>query len=523
MRSRYAIVPILVLGILLSGSPLQSSQQGSADKEFLLEVQKNSANFFWEQANPKNGLIKDSSDEFSPCSVGAVGFGLVALCILEKNGWQSRRAVMQRLVRTLKTLRDKVEHEHGFFYHFVNMHNGKRVWLSEASSIDTALVVAGALFAGEYFKNTEVETLARQIYERVDWQWMMNGRNVMSMGYKPESGFLPYCWDSFNEGLLLYALAIGSPTHPISKNAWWAWSRPMSKSKAGEMVYCRTGSLFVYQYPNAFLDFRNLNDGHVNYWKNSVKATLANRFFCIQNKRKFKTYDENVWGITASLGPDGYKGYGAEPADEAVHDGTVAPSAAAGSLPFTPKISIAALRTMVDRYGDRVYGRYGFYDAFNVEKDWWAQTYIGIDQGITVVMIENLLDHTVWAYFMKHPSIKKWAALCMKPVHKKEKARKKRVVVARQPRKTLPAQLGMATCTANAGGTKELFSRLKVGPQMALAQVEELGTALYVPERNTLPAELAMVETEFRQDNSHLVVITLIKISIFGWWGLSLA
>ncbi len=433
------------LVIMVCFTPMSTVPFGNtqfmAQMDFLRQVQRDASMYFWDQSNPNNGLIKDSSDSYSPCSVASVGFGLVALCLMEKNGWKSREAVMQRVTRTLRTLRDKVAHERGFFYHFVSMQNGRRIWKSEASSIDTALVIAGAVFAGEYFKNTEIESLAQEIYERVDWPWMMNGREVMSMGYLPESGFLPYYWDTYNEGLLLYALAIGSPTHPIRREAWWSWHRPVTDSMAGPMVYCRTGSLFVYQYAQAFIDFRNLNDGRINYWKNSVKATLANRYFCIQQKAFFKTYDDYVWGLSASLGPDGYKGYGAEPSDGALHDGTVTPCAAAGSMAFTPRLSTKTLWTMYEKYGKKVYGHYGFVDAFNVDRDWWSTSYIGINQGITVMMIENTLEHTVWAYFMKHPAIKRWAEACMTPVVQRKK------ISPKTARITLPAHKSVAECT----------------------------------------------------------------------------
>ncbi len=427
---------LVLLGVFFCLGPVRTESR--LNLQFLQQLQRDSAKYFWEQVNPVNGLIKDSSEQYAPCSIGAVGFGLVSLCIMEKNGWRSREEVLQRLTRTLRFLRDRVQHERGFFYHFVSMRNGQRVWKSEASSIDTALVVAGALFAGEYFKNSEIERLAKEIYERVDWAWMMNGGDLMSMGYTPEGGFLPYRWDSYNECLLLYALAIGSPTYPVAEKAWHSFRRPVTQSMAGPMVYCRTGSLFVYQYPHAFLDFRHLNDGGINYWKNSVKATLANRYFCIQNKSAFKTYDDNVWGLTASLGPDGYKGYGAEPADEPLHDGTVSPCAVAGSLPFTPKLAMDALMTMHSRYGKKVYGNYGFYDAFNVEKDWWSNVYIGINQGITVMMIENLTEHTIWAYFMKIPAVRKWADVCMTSPPTRRK------VLARGERKTIAAVRALA-------------------------------------------------------------------------------
>jgi len=380
---------------------------------FLKKIQKDSFLYFWNEANPNNGLVKDSSDPYAPSSIAAVGFGITAVCIAETHGWVSHDEAYARVLNTLLALRDIVAHERGFFYHFVSMYDGKRAWLSEASSIDTAIVVSGALFAGQFYKGTEVEKVADQIYRRVDWKWMLNGKKMLCMGWKPETGFLPHYWDAYSELILVYALAIGSPTHPIPVDCWQQWERPVADTKLGRVVFCPTGSIFAYQYAHAWIDLRNLVDDDVNYFDNSMKATILNRAFCIQKSKDFKSYGVDSWGLTACQGPDGYRGYGAKPG-RPDHDGTVAPCAAAGSIPFAPRITINALKHMYRNFKDNLYGRYGFRDAYNLDRNWWCDKYLGIDQGITVLMIENYLYGSVWSYFMRVPYIEKWRSMCMK-------------------------------------------------------------------------------------------------------------
>lgn len=405
-------ISAFALPLLLALTIVSISKADMTDEAFLDKLEYASILYFAEEANPKNGLVKDSSRPGAPCSVAAVGFGLTAMCIGDARGWIDRDKAYDRVLRTLKAFRDDVPNEHGFFYHFLDMRMGSRTWNSELSSIDTALFLAGALFAGEYFKGTEVEKIAGEIYERVDWLWMMNGKPVMCMGWKPDSGFLWYYWDSYSEAMILYALAIGSPTHPIPKDAWFAWKRPVDLYKGYEVVYCTTGSLFTYQYSHAWIDFRNLYDGKVNYFENSINATKANREFCIDNASKYKTYGENSWGLTACLGPEGYKGYGAKPG-EGISDGTIAPCGMAGAIVFDPQASLSGLKYLYDNHKDFLYGKYGFKDAFNLNKDWWAEEYLGIDVGITLIMIENFRSGLVWEKFMKLEAIKKWADLCL--------------------------------------------------------------------------------------------------------------
>ena len=396
---------VTVLPSLASAETLTKS-----DDVFLDKVEKDIFRFFWEQANPKNGLIKDSSRPGAPCSIASTGFGLTAICIAESRGWISHEKAYKRILTTLLTFRDKLHNEHGFFYHFLDMGSGKRVWNCELSSIDTALFLAGALFAGEYFKGTEIEKVAKQIYERVDWQWMSRG-NFISMGWKPETGLFPALWSSYNELMIIYALAIGSPTHPIESKAWHLWQRPKGKYAGYELIYCFTGSLFVYQYSHAWIDFRKLDDDSINWFENSVEATKANRQFCIDNMNKYKTYGPNVWGLTASVGPYGYKGYGAKPGSP-IHDGTMCPAGAGGSIVFTPELSISALKYMYENYGNRIYDKYGFKDAFNLDKNWYSYEHLGISQGIMMLMIENYRTGMVWEYFMKNEYIQNWISRC---------------------------------------------------------------------------------------------------------------
>ena len=212
----------------------------SADERFLERLEYDSILYFVRETNPFNCLVKDSSRPGSPASVAAAGFGLTAICIGESRGWIDTEDAKYLVLKTLKTFRDDVPNEHGFFYHFLDMRTAQRAWNSEASSIDTALFLAGALFAGEYFKGTEIEKIANELYERVDWPWMLNGKKILCMGWKPEEGFLPYYWDSYSEAMILYALAIGSPTHPIQPECWREWKRPVDSYKEFRMVYCTT-------------------------------------------------------------------------------------------------------------------------------------------------------------------------------------------------------------------------------------------------------------------------------------------
>lgn len=372
------------------------------DDDALLDaVARSTFDFFWYEVNPDTGLIKDRSTPTSASSVASVGFGLAAIPIGIERGWISHDEGYARALTTLKTFANGgVEGRNGFFFHFVDMQTGRRAWGSELSSIDTTLFIAGALTAAQYFAETEVAQLANQLYAQMDWQWMMDGGNMVSMGWMPESGFLDATWDHFDESILLYVLAIGSPTYPAPVSMWDAMRRPLNRE--GEYIYLPSEPLFVYQYPLAFLNLRGKEDKFANYFNNTTRACARNRQFSLERAERFTTYQHGVWGLSASDGPRGYRAYGAEDGN---HDGTIAPYASAACVPFTRDAAIESMRAMLREYGVQVWGKYGFVSAFNADVDWYSTEYIGIDQGVILLMIANTQDDIVWNLFMQNPHI----------------------------------------------------------------------------------------------------------------------
>ncbi len=379
-----------------------------SDKQFLELIQRKAFGYFWMEANSDTGLIKDKAnnfkdDNFKIASVAAVGFALSSYPIAVEKGWISKEEALERVLNTLFYFRDKLDNVHGFFYHFVGMDNGKRVWNCELSSIDTALFLAGALGAGEYF-GSKVRELAEELYERVEWDWMMAEGDTLSMGWMPETGFLPDRWNRYGEQLLMYLFAIGSPTHPISPDVWDGIRRSVWDYEG--FTCLASPPMFTHQYSHIWVDFRDKHDNYVDYFQSSVNATLANREFCVNNSSNSMTFNKNSWGLTACESPAGYHAYGAPPG-YAYYDGTVAFTAVGGSIPFAPKETIGALRWMYNNYKDYVWGKYGFSDSLNRDKDWYSDTVIGIDQGPMLLMIENYLTGSVWDYFMSNKYIEK--------------------------------------------------------------------------------------------------------------------
>lgn len=401
--------------LTVSPSPtnLETSLAALGDDEFLDVLERLTFQYFWNEANPDTGLIRDRSTETSPASIAAIGFGLSAIIVGKTRGWISEQDAYSRTLRTLQTLErlqqstdTNAESNHGFFYHFIDPSTGRRVWDSELSSIDTALLIAGVLHTGQHFKNTEIEEIADRIYRRVEWDWMLNGGSTLSHGWKPETGFLPYRWEGYNEAAILYLLALGSPTHPIPASSWEAWGRTFQRGqyKGPELFFVSTGSLFAYQYSHIWVDFRNKKDAFANYWENSRRAVEANRRFVYDNRDRCQTYGETTWGLTASDGPYGYQGYGAMPGD-ALNDCTISPSGSGGSVALVPELAIPALRFMYAEYGKNIWGKYGFKDAFNVDRNWWDEDYVGINQGAMLLMIENYRSGLLWNEFMQIPYI----------------------------------------------------------------------------------------------------------------------
>ena len=388
------------------------------DEVFLEDLSHRAFQYFLEHADARTGLVLDralASGEAHPpghpshniTSSAATGFGLTALCIGVERGWISRDEARRRVLTTLHFFAERAAQEHGWFLHWMDAETGERRWQSEYSSIDTALLLAGVLTARQYFRDdAEVFRLATTIYERVDFQWMLAGHPTqLSHGWRPESGFIKSRWDTYSEHLILQLLATGSPTHPITPLAWRAWSR--KRITYAGYTYINDGPLFTHQYTQAWADLRGARESwypFTDYFANSAAATRAHRQFCISLSSEFPGYGPDVWGISASDSEHGYVAWGGPPRDPAT-DGTVVPNAPAGSLMFTPDISLAALRTMKEKFGARVYGRYGFADAFNPNDGWVDTDVIGLDQGITLLSAENLRDGFVWRYFMRNKEI----------------------------------------------------------------------------------------------------------------------
>lgn len=385
------------------------------EKKLLKKELKGCYKFFIKEANKNKkskgyGLIRDKS-VLSPeiASIASVGYGLAALVIGVERNWITFPKVYERVNKTLDTFLNNMESTNGFFYHFINLETAKREWKSEVSIIDTAIFICGALLSGEYFGGT-VKEKATKLYKNINWEWYLDkSTNQFYMGYIPESGFSGH-WDMYAEQLMLYILAVASPTFPVEVSTYKDFQKPVTDYKQiKNIIYTYCGTLFTYQYSHAWIDFRNRKDEQgIDWFKNSIKATLANREYCIENKEKYKTFGENSWGLTACIGPKGYNGgFGAMPAFSTLeeNDGTISPSGAAGSIVFTPELSINAL-THYAHYS-KFWGKYGFKDAYNLDgkKPWYAKECIGIDKGISMIMIENYLSGLIWEYFMKNEYI----------------------------------------------------------------------------------------------------------------------
>ena len=404
----------------LAGTGLWLGSKGSAaslraaspsgeisDDQFLDEIERAGFEFFWREASSSTGLVKDRAQLNGDngarpiSSIAATGFGLAALCIADRRGYRKTKEIVQRVKNTLRFLWHDVPHEHGFFYHFLNMNTGQREWKSEISSIDSSLLLCGVLTARQHFTDTEIRDLATKIYERVDWSWMLSGGETFSMGWHPEDGFLSARWNHYCELMMIYLLAIGSPTHPVSPETWKAWSRPVMKYQGLEYI-SGNDPIFTHQYSHAWFDFRAKRDAYADYFANSITATKAHKLFCLSLHDRFSDYSDDVWGISASDSPKGYVAWGGPP-EQGKIDGTIVPCATGGSLPFLYDDCTKVLRNIRGRYGNKgAWGRYGFVDAFNPLTNWYDTDVIGIDVGITMLMAENKRTGFVWETFMKN-------------------------------------------------------------------------------------------------------------------------
>jgi hypothetical protein len=400
---------------LLAGAKGRSLTKG--EDAFLEDLSYRCFRFFWEQTDPHTGLSRDRAladseapDRRTTASSASTGFGLTGLCIAAERSWVSRQQARERVRTTLRFYAEEAFQEHGWFYHFVDCVTGLRRGATEISDIDTALLLAGIVTAREYFReDAEIARWARQIWDRIDFQWMKNGHPVLlSMHWKPEDGFSKNYWDHHCELGIMYLLGIASSTSPLPVDSWYAWKRPVV-TYAGHSYISGAPPLFVHQYSQAWIDFRHRREKrppHTDWFQNSIEATKAHRQFCIDLKGEFPGYSENVWGITASDSAHGYRAWGGPPATRNI-DGTVVPCAAGGSLMLAPEICLPALQEMKEKFGDRIYKRYGFVDAFHPTNGWTDADVIGIDVGITLLSAENLRTGNVWKWFMRNQQIQR--------------------------------------------------------------------------------------------------------------------
>jgi hypothetical protein len=379
------------------------------DETLLEEIERAAFDFFWNEASPLTGQVKDrallnGNDKRIDSSIASTGFGLTAMCIGDARGYRSKREITERVRVTLRYLWEKLPQEHGFFFHFIDMNTGERLRGCEVSSIDTSILLCGVLSAREHFGDREIRDLATKIYERVEWTWMLNGGEAFSMGWHPEAGFLSVRWNRYCELMMIYLLAMGSPTHPVPATAWNAFTRPVVTFQGIEYI-SGNDPLFTHQYSHAWFDFRNKRDAYADYFENSAKATQAHKLFCLSLEEQFPDYGEHLWGISASDSRSGYRAWGF-PTTLRKLDGTIVPCATGGSLPFVYSDCVGVLRTVRERY-PQAWGRYGFVDAFNPLMNWYDRYVLGIDVGITMLMAENQRTGFVWETFMKNKEVQR--------------------------------------------------------------------------------------------------------------------
>ena len=349
-------------------------------------------------------MIKDRcnvhiNDTGIVASIASTGFGLSAICIAEKRGFISHQDARLRVIATLVFLWRKLPTHRGFFYHFANINTGERIWDSEVSSVDTAILLCGILTCRQHFQDRDIVDLAQAIFDRVDWTWLSEDTTLLPHGWTPEIGFLPYKWDYYSELMMIYLLGMGSSSHPLQPEAWLAWKRTTFEYD-GLRYIGSFAPLFVHQYSQAWFDFRHKRDKYADYFQNSAIATEVHRRFCIELGKSFPDYSDDLWGITASDSDKGYVIWGGPPAMGPI-DGTVVPAAPGGSLPFLPEATMRVLKNIRTHY-PQACNRYGFVDAFNPLKKWYDTDIVGIDTGITMLMAENARTAFVWETFMKN-------------------------------------------------------------------------------------------------------------------------
>jgi hypothetical protein len=460
LRSRAAALALLVAGLTSACAHAPTAESSAGERPaplsrraeaFLDTLQLRTFHYFWDLSNPRNGLTPDRAPRRSFASIAAVGFALGAYPVGVERGYVTRAEAAGRVLTTLRffwnapqgTAPAGMSGYRGFFYHFLDMETGARFETVELSTIDTALLLAGVLFCQAYFDGSSadeqaIRAYADSLYRRVDWQWAQPRAPLVTMGWYPERGFHTHDWRGYNEAMLLYILALASPTHPVEPAAWTAWTSTYQWSSFEGREHVGFAPLFGHQYSQAFIDFRGIHDAYmrgrgIDYFENARRATLSQRDYAIRNPDGWRDYSDSIWGLTASDGPadirvtiDGrvreFHTYWARGAafGEIRDDGTIAPTAAGSSMPYTPELSVGALIAMRERYGDSLFSTHGFLDAFNptftasvpVQHGrvvpglaWIDYDYLGIDQGPLLLMTENYRSGLVWRHMRRHPAI----------------------------------------------------------------------------------------------------------------------
>jgi hypothetical protein len=410
----------------------------SPDAELEL-LQHEAFNYFLHEASPANGLVIDKTAANWPASIAATGLALAAYPVGVERGFMSRSAAVERTLKTLRFFWNSAQGPEpdatgyrGFYYHFLDMQNGRRAWQCELSTVDSAFLLAGALTAGVYFDaktadEQEIRMLADALYQRADWQWAQNNGDTVTHGWKPETGFIKYRWEGYDEALLLYILGSGSPTHPLPESSYAAWASTYEWKICCDFEYLYAGPLFTHQLSHIWIDFRGIRDAFmrakdIDYFENSRRATYAQQRYAIDNPLKFTGYCDCCWGITASDGPGpdclkvngivrqfyDYVGRGVPYGPD---DGTLAPWAVVASLPFAPEIVLPVIDHFIYQRKLKNAHPYGFAATFNPTypknsdnpHGWVSPWHFGLNQGPIVLMIENYRTGLLWQWMRYCP------------------------------------------------------------------------------------------------------------------------
>ncbi len=418
-----------------------TDSQGN-DTDMLHTLQRETFDYFLNEVNPVTGLIADKTEPGFPSSIAVNGMAITAYIIGVEKKWLSRQNAIERILKILRFFYDSQQGRQanatgykGFYYHFLKMNNGERDWNCELSTIDTALFIAGALSAAVYFKNatgeeSAIRDLADKLYRRIDWQWALNKGETICHGWKPKSGFLRYRWDKhYSEAMLMYLLALGSPTFPIQQAGYEKWSNTFAVTKVYDTDYLYAGPLFIHQFSHMWIDFRGIQDSFnktagFDYFENSRRATYIHRQYAIENSLQFENYGKYCWGLTASDGPGKKKlkiggkqrifyNYIARGAPFGPDDGTVSPWAVVASLPFAPEIVIDTIRNAIEKLNLKPGRLEGFDASFNPTfpkkianvHGWVSPWKFGLNQGPVVIMIENHHTQLIWNTMKQCPYV----------------------------------------------------------------------------------------------------------------------